>query len=130
MEKRLKVYDIPHKALRNALSQLSLQAGKTNYAAPAEVETLFVLGNEVFDLMDVHAEDENAVTLRYLESRCPGASKSDMDDHEELHETQNSLRARLGGLYEGAKAGKDMTGEGGDFYLSFSEFHSEYLEHT
>jgi hypothetical protein len=36
--KRMKTYDVPHKGLRNALSQLSLMAGKTNYSNQQEVE--------------------------------------------------------------------------------------------
>jgi hypothetical protein len=130
MENRIKPYDVPHKGLRNALSQLSLLAGKTNFADVKEVELFYQLGTEVFQLLNIHAEDENSVTLAELESRCPGSSQHDMDDHEALHITQHKLEVLLENIYADSKTGKDITAEGAEFYLSFSEFQSIYLEHT
>jgi hypothetical protein len=128
--KRMKTYDVPHKGLRNALSQLTLLGGKTNYSNRQEIESLYNLGTDVFNILAIHAEDENDVTLAELEKHCPGCSNHDMEDHEEIHREQNKLEKLLSKIYIDSKAGKDTTDDGAEFYLSFSEFHSKYLEHT
>jgi len=128
--KRIKTYDVPHKGLRNALSQLSLLAGKTNYSNPQEIESLYNLGTDVFKILTIHVEDENDVTLAELEKHCPGCSNHDIEDHEEIHHAQNKLQELLSKIYTDSKSGKDTTGDGAEFYLSFSEFHGRYLEHT
>ena len=127
---RMKPYDVPHKGLRNALSQLSLLAGKTDYSKLEEVAQLRLLGDAVFKILTIHASDENEVTLAELEARCPGCSKHDMDDHERLHHSQNGVEALLAEIYAGSVQGLDMTVRGEELYLAFSEFHSLYLEHT
>ena len=126
----MKTYDVPHKGLRNALSQASLLAGKTNFADVQEVEILYQLGSDVFKILNIHAADEDEVTLAELEKRCPGCSQHDMDDHKEIHIAQNKLEKLLSEIYAGSKSGKDVTDSGAEFYLAWSEFHSTYLEHT
>jgi hypothetical protein len=128
--KREKPYHIPHKGLRNALSQLSLLAGKTDYTNTQQVEQLYNLGQDIFIFLTDHARSENDVSLAELELRCPGSSKHDMDDHVVIHEAQHKLEKLLLKIYTGSKAGKDVTEDGEEFYLAFSEFTSNYLAHT
>jgi hypothetical protein len=128
--KRMKTYDVPHKGLRNALSQLSLLAGKTNYTNSKEVEELYNLGVDVFKILTIHAADENEVTLAELEARCHGCSQHDMEDHGQIHLAQDKLERLLSEIYINSKTSADLTNDGAEFYLSFSEFHGEYLEHT
>lgn len=128
--RRMKLYDVPHKGLRNALSQVSFLAGKTDYSDPHQVEQLYNLGTDVFKILEIHASDENEVTLAELEKRCPGCSQHDMEDHEQIHIKQHQLEKLLMTIYQDSKSGKDVTEEGAEFYLAFSEFHGEYLEHT
>jgi hypothetical protein len=127
---RMKTYDVPHKGLRNALSQMSLLAGKTNFEDAKEVEILYQLGADVFKILAIHAADENQVTLAELEKRCPGCSQHDMDDHKKIHIAQDKLEKLLSAIYADSKSGKDVRGSGAAFYLGWSEFHGMYLEHT
>ena len=127
---RMKTYDVPHKGLRNALSQMSFLAGKTDYANPQEVEQLYNLGVDVFKILTIHASDENEVTLAELETLCPGCSQHDIEDHKQIHKMQDNLENLLAKIYAGSKSGKDVTEESSEFYLAFSEFHGEYLKHT
>jgi hypothetical protein len=127
---RYKTYDAPHKGLRNGLSQVSLLAGRTDYSNPDEIAALYQLGTRVFSILTIHAEDENSVTLADLETRCPGCSQHDIDDHMEIHATQQSLEDQLAAIKAGAGEGKNMTEAGAEFYLAFSEFHGQYLGHT
>jgi hypothetical protein len=128
--KRMKSYDVPHKGLRNALSQMQFLAGKTDYTNQDEVEQLYKLGEDLFKILTIHATDENEVTLAELEKRCPGCSKHDIDDHEQIHLAQDKLEKLLADIYTKSKAGQEATEEGEEFYLAFSEFHGTYLEHT
>lgn len=128
--KRMKSYDVPHKGLRNALSQLQLLAGKTDYTNQNEVEQLFKLGKEVFEILTIHATDENEITLQELEQRCPGCSQHDMEDHEHIHLIQDKLEKLLATIYNNSQQGQDVGEDGEEFYLAFSEFHGAYLEHT
>jgi len=125
---RIKPYDVPHKGLRNALSQLSLLAGKTDYSNRTEVEQLYNLGTDVFKILTIHADDENEVTLAELETRCPGCSQHDVEDHVQIHAAQENLEKLLAAIYNDSYNGKDT--DGAEFYLAFSEFHGKYLEHT
>jgi hypothetical protein len=127
---RYNTYNAPHKGLRNALSQVSLLAGRTDYSNPAEVTRLHQLGTRLFSILTIHAEDENSVTLAQLETRCPGCSQHDIDDHEEIHRIQHELEDQLTAIYAGVSEGRNMTEAGAEFYLGFSEFHGKYLEHT
>ena len=58
--------------MRNALSQLQLLAGKTDYSNHQEVEQFYKLGDDVFEILTIHAADENEVTLAELELRYAG----------------------------------------------------------
>jgi hypothetical protein len=127
---RTKSYDVPHKGLRNALSQLQLLAGKTDYSNQQEIEQLYRLGDDVFKILTIHAADENEVALAELELRCAGCSQHDFDDHEVIHLVQDKLEKLLAKIYNNSKAGQDVTADGEEFYISFSEFHGTYLEHT
>lgn len=128
--KRMKSYDVPHKGLRNALSQLQLLAGKTDYANQNEVEQLYKLGEDVFKILTIHATDENEITLTELEQRCSGCSQHDMEDHEQIHLIQDKLEKLLATIYNNSKEGQDVSEDGEEFYLAFSEFHGTYLQHT
>lgn len=126
----MKPYDVPHKGLRNALSQVQLLAGKTDYSDQNEVEQLYKLGEDVFKILTIHAKDENEVTLTALEQRCKGCSQHDFEDHEQIHFAQEKLEKLLATIYASSKAGQDVTEDGEEFYLAFSEFQGTYLEHT
>jgi len=119
-----KSYAASHKGLRNILSQFSLLAGKTNYSDIQEIEKLKKLGDDMFFLLTHHLHTENDDLLRPLEERVHGASKHDFDDHERLERIQGDIALQLSKL-----DGKQDEETGHSFYLSFTSFHSQYLEH-
>lgn len=128
--KRMKSYDVPHKGLRNALSQLSLLAGKTDYSKQREVEELYHLGTDIFKILSIHAADEDQITLLELEERCPGCTDHDKEDHKMIHEKQDELEAMLTNLYRTSKGDERLNELGQEFYLRLTEFHGTYLSHT
>lgn len=126
----MKPYNVPHKGLRHALSEVQTLAGKINYTDPFEVAELHELGEAVFTILTHHAAEENEVMLAELEERCPGCSQHDLEDHAEIHLIQSKLEKLLKYLYAQSKDGHDPTKDGEEFYLAFSEFHGRYLDHT
>src|SRR5690606_9587268 len=125
--KRMNSFDVPHKGIRNGLSQLSLLAGKTDYENMNEIEALCGLGEEVFEILTTHANDENDVSLKALEERLAGASDHDVEEHIRIHIAQSRLEELLKNIYGSARAGRDVTARGQEFYSLLAEFHADYL---
>jgi hypothetical protein len=129
MTNRMKIFDVPHKGLRNALSQFSLQAGNTHYQDAAAVAALHQFGQQVFSLLSIHAHDENNVTLNHLEERLPGAAHHNMDDHEVLEAKQQLLEDALDAMLQSSQQGKDISADGAAFYSNLNDYHALYLQH-
>lgn len=121
---RLKSLDPPHKGLRNALSKITLLAGKTDYTSSLSVEKLQAMGKEVFALLKDHTYTENTYILAPLEKRNPGFTEDYMTDHGEIDKLEESLFERLM-----AFNGTQSNDEGHLFYLDLCDFQSAYLEH-
>ncbi len=126
---RLRVYNIPHKGLRNALSHFTLLAGNTDYRDEFAVGQLYKTGREVFDMLNEHAEMENEFVLAPLEARCPGAGHHNFEDHEVIEQHQTELEQALNRLHSLVRAGVDARAEGEAFFLQLNHFFSAYLAH-
>ena len=59
------------------------------------MEKLYKLGDDVFNILTIHAADENDLTLAKPEKRCPGSSHQDLKDHEQLDVLQDKLEQLL-----------------------------------
>jgi hypothetical protein len=127
--KRANSFDVPHKGIRNGLSQLSLAASKTDFENKGEVTHLFNLGKEVFEILTTHAKDENDVSLKALEEKLKGASHHDIEEHIRIHVAQSKLEALLEQIFQISKGGSDASEKGAEFYSKLSDFHAEYLHH-
>jgi hemerythrin-like domain-containing protein len=119
------MFSAPHKALRRTMAAFSTLAGQTNYNDVEAVEKLKTYGKEMFYLLSSHAENEDKIILSALESRLPGASEHDKQDHIKIEKLQRELEVHLNILSTSVTAD-----EAYDFYLKFAAFHSLYLEHT
>jgi hypothetical protein len=123
------VYEVPHKAIRNALSQFSLLAGNTDYNDKGEMEKLKNLADEIFKILDSHAKHENNVPLKYLEQKLSGGSVHDKEDHERIESEMYKLEEALKDLYERSENGEELRYPGNDFYEQLTDFHAQYLQH-
>lgn len=121
---RLRSFATPHKGLRNIISRFSYYLGNTDLADTGQRTYLKQLGHEMFTLLNDHVHTENEHTLKNLEQRAPGTSTHDIEDHERLEAIQHNLEQQLTNL-TGDESAEDLH----LFYLSFSRFHSQYLEH-
>lgn len=121
---RIKSLDPPHKGLRNALCQLTLLAGKTDYANPDSVAKLQAMGKEVFHLLKDHSHTEDKFILAPLEAKAKGSTAEFADDHKEIEELETELYEELM-----AFNGHHSEEDGHRFYLDLCDFQSFYLMH-
>lgn len=126
---RPRMYDIPHKGLRNALAHFSLLAGNTDYRDSFAIAQLHRLGQEVFTMLDEHAEGENSVLLAELELRHPGAGRHNFDDHDQIEQQQAALAQSLDTLLALSKTGANLRLEGEQFFHRLNQFYSAYMQH-
>lgn len=124
MKNTTRVFDLPHKALRNALGKFSLLAGKTNYQDAKEIETLKALGAELRPLLVSHMRFEEAGILTEMDKKAPGSIDQDREEHAAVEPVQESLFVRLERL-----DGSQTEEEAHHFYLDFADFFSTYLKH-
>ena len=126
---RLRLFDVPHKALRHLMGQVSLLAGHTDFRFIEQIEVLHAKANVLFRLLHLHARDENNFTLAELEARVPGAAQPNLDDHEEIEYRQAGLEKMLDELRAAACRGADVRALGDAFYRAFHRFQAAYLQH-
>lgn len=121
---RVKSFAAPHKGLRSLMSRFSYTLGFIDVDDPTQLSQLKDLGQALFTLLTHHAHTENEHTLTLLEERAKGASEHDRHDHQQLEGVQLALEQQLAGL-----TGNESPDELHSFYLAFSRFQSQYLEH-
>ena len=123
-QETIKIYDPAHKGLRNAMSLFQLKLGNTDFKSKEDVSHLKSIGHELFILLDDHIKNENEYVLPFLESKCEGASKHDLDDHHHIEILEKSLQNKLLQL-DGTQTQEWCY----QFYLEFTKYHAIYLEH-
>lgn len=121
---RLRSLDPAHKGLRNALGQLVLLAGKTDFSNKAAVQKLQVLGTEVFHLLKDHTATENQFILAPLAQKNADFTAAYLVEHTILDRQEEELANRLQ-RFDGSQS-NDM---GHEFYLDLCDFQSSYLKH-
>lgn len=121
---RIRSFAAPHKGLRYLIAKFACCLGHTDFGNQAQLTALKQSGAELFTLLEDHVHTENEHTLKNLEEKVPGASAHDAADHEQLEAIQSSLAQRLSG-FNGNETDDDIH----TFYLDFSVFQSQYLEH-
>ena len=75
----------------------------------------------MFILLEDHANIEDSIILKHLSLKDSGAAFHDLKEHEELHDSIDELKNLLNG--------DSILTNGHSFYLNFSAFHAQYLNH-
>lgn len=120
----IRIFSSSHKALRKTMSDFLVLCGQTNFKSSDAMEKLKKTGAEMFFLLTSHADTEDKIILKELESKVPGASEHDMQDHIKIGQLQTNLENLLNSLT--TDASEEIAH---DFYLKFALFFSLYLEH-
>lgn len=131
-QSRRKVYDLPHRGIRNAFSIWLLETGKTNPYDPNEIRNIISISEEVFRILKVHAEDEESVSLRQLALIDPSFAAEDKEEHEKLEAKIEELRkiaAVISGLLEQPEAVSFKLSEFYENLISFQLSYSNHMKH-
>lgn len=86
------VFDLPHKALRVALSELIAAATGSDFSLTAERESFAELFHAVWYLIEAHSHTEESVTFAELDGRAPCACKALFLEHRALDHAYENLR--------------------------------------
>ncbi len=90
--KREPIFDLPHKGLRIALSELTAAATGNDFSVTAERAGFESLFRSVWELIDAHSHTEEHMTFTELDGRAPGASDALRLEHRELDKAYDALR--------------------------------------
>lgn len=128
MAQRIDLFTNVHKGLRKAMFDLSYLAGRTNYNDSEQLDELKSCFAEVFSFLHEHGQNEDKHMLPLLETKVPGGSQHDMEDHVEIEKKITALTEEMSRLFS-VPQGDERSLAGRSFYLSLNRFISEYLLH-
>ncbi len=131
MQPRMRMYDGPHKGLRNALSQFSLLVSNTSFTEPEHMDKLNRVGTDLFIFLKQHANDENTVVLPDFEKKEPDFGEHIRKEHHKIDEIQQKVENLLSEIHKKSKTGdsNELRALGIKLYDDFHNFHGLYLNH-
>ncbi|MDP3469556.1 MAG: hemerythrin domain-containing protein [Daejeonella sp.] len=121
---RVNVYAFPHKGLRNALSQVALLAGNSDYSDPEDLEVLKASASDLFNLLNLHAHSEDDFVLPALEAKVKGSTAENTEEHELLEKIVAELEVQINSISIVSGSEKGIA-----FYEALTDFQSKYLAH-
>ena len=113
-----------HKGLRLGLFGITVQAGRTDWADPAQVTELGERWDGLLTLLRAHGDHEDQHILRLLDSHDPFATEPTAEQHRDL----DDLLDDLAGRFETVLAAPGMA-SGLELYRDLARFVATYLTH-
>jgi len=118
------IYAFAHKGLRHLMSELTLLAGKTNYAKAGQLEVLKSKTEELLIFLNFHAHAEDNFILTVLEQRVPGSTTANYNEHEEIEKEAEAFGHTLNAISPSSPLSAGQV-----FYKAVTDFQSNYLAH-
>lgn len=125
---RVDLFTMIHKALRHALLQLNIEAGRTDYGDLAAVETLRTNWNRARKALGEHSEHEDGFIWPLLNRRAPGEADHLYVEHEEIHAYESQMEKHLRRLMDEPVVEKRRL-MGAEFYRAMQRFTARCLTH-
>lgn len=122
------LYGRIHKGLRKTMFDLAYEAGRTNYADINEWENLKKQTNEMIHFLNRHGDIEDTFLLPLLESRLPGITQQDSEQHEEVHRQIHAIEEEMARI-DAIESSDERRNAGEGYYLLLNAFISDYLGH-
>jgi len=113
-----------HKGLRLGLFGITIQAGRTDWADPAQVTELGERWHGLLTLLRAHGDHEDQHILRLLDPHDPFAAEPTADQHRDLDDLLDDLARR----FETVLAAPGLA-SGLDLYRDLARFVAAYLTH-
>jgi hypothetical protein len=125
MQPRPSSFEAPHKGIRAFFGSVLKAAGNADHNDPQEIDALCTNCEELFELLHLHASDENGVVLTHLDRKVAGASEHDRNDHDRLEKMQADLELLVKEIRKGPVQVQQLN----KLYAGLSLLFSEHLEH-
>jgi hemerythrin-like domain-containing protein len=123
------IYTPIHKGIRNKLFEVSVKAGKVDYADPAAVNGLYdEFASLVASIRGHHTMEENFYHP-LLADRVPGGPEQLEEEHETVEHLMNNLVAHLDRIRSKSAKFEKCRELGLEFYLAFNRFIAFFLNH-
>ena len=113
-----------HKGLRLGLFDITVQAGRTDWADPVQVTRLGERWRSLLTLLQAHSDHEDKHILRLLDAHDPVAAEPTDDQHRDL----DDLLDDLAGQFEALITAPDVA-SGLGLYRDLARFVAAYLPH-
>ena len=121
------VYRRVHRGLRSALFDLGSLAGRTVWTDAEEVARLETQFFTVFEFLKSHGEMEDTYQLPLLESKMPGITAVDTEEHEAIEHAIEEVEAALAAAIIAPMEERRAAGE--HFFHRLCLFIGMYLHH-
>ncbi len=125
---RFDLFTMIHKGLRDALLELNVQAGRTDYTNHADVEELRTAWEAAGRALGGHSRHEDDHIWPLLAKRSPGEADARYVEHEEIHAFEARMDDHLSHLMSQPEPG-ERTLLGLEFYRSMQRFTALCLTH-
>jgi hypothetical protein len=122
---RAEIFINVHKGLRRGLWSLAQTIGELDWDEAAEVEAA---GHELENMLlflREHSATEDEIQFSFLETRAPGITRREQDEHRELEYRLDVLEKSWYRLLRE----ENREEAGYQFYLEYNKFLSRYLDH-
>jgi hypothetical protein len=91
MKQRVNIYGFPHKGIRYGLGQLSFKVGSLIFNDSEALKACKEIADDLSELLDLHLHSEEDFVLQPLESKVPGSTKHNHDDHMEMERLEQDM---------------------------------------
>jgi len=118
------LFTIIHKGLRLGLFDITVQAGRTDWADPAQIADLGERWHGLHTLLRAHGDHEDQHILRLLDPYDPLATEPTAEQHRDLDDLLDDLAER----FETVLAAPGMA-PGLELYRDLARFVAAYLTH-
>ena len=128
-EARSELYTTIHKGWRMRLSQISLKAGKLDYADRANVDAFHGELKSMVTGIRHHHETEETYIHPLLSAVMPGGAEKLDEDHRKVDRLLDNLLVHFDGMRIKAADFERREELGLEFYLAFNRFNAFFLSH-